>query len=60
MADGPGAAAAGYHRLTGEEAAVTVTDLVLGSVEGPEAAGGAAGAAPALVERVRRGVVGRD
>ncbi|HYJ73641.1 MAG TPA: aminotransferase, partial [Actinomycetota bacterium] len=29
-------------------------------VEGPEAAGGAAGAAPALVERVRRGVVGRD
>src|SRR4029453_17258730 len=56
VADGPGAAAAGHHRLTGEEAAVTVTDLV----EGPEAAGGAAGAAPALGERVRRGGVGRD
>src|SRR5688500_3824228 len=64
LADGPGAAAAGHHQLTGEEAAVTVADLVfgsvLGSVEEPEVAGDPAGPARALLERVRRGVVGRD
>ena len=39
---------------------MTVVDLVLGSAEEPEVAGDQAGPAPALVERVRRGVVGRD
>jgi selenocysteine lyase/cysteine desulfurase len=39
---------------------MTVADLVLGSVEAPEVASDPTGPAQALVERIRRGVVGDD